>query len=110
MVTSLHQSLAAGRWFDLPLVAQLGNIGSEVGRALAREKKNDLAQKEKALKRALELMDLTIVDRRWQSRLKELTCIREVLVDYFYGDNLYQSTPENLEKYFYFFSYAARNR
>ena len=29
----LHQNLARGRWFELSLVQQLGNIGSEVGRA-----------------------------------------------------------------------------
>lgn len=110
MVNKLHQSLAAGRWSELTLSEQLGNVGSEVGRALAREKKSDLVQKEKALERAFELLDLTIADPRWHSRLKELTRTREVLADYFYGANIYKSTPENLEKYFYFFAYAARNR
>lgn len=28
----LHQNLARGRWFELSLAQQLGNIGSEVGR------------------------------------------------------------------------------
>jgi hypothetical protein len=29
----LHPTLAAGRWFELTLMEQLGNIGCEVGRA-----------------------------------------------------------------------------
>jgi hypothetical protein len=29
----LHPRLAAGRWFELTLMEQLGNIGSDVGRA-----------------------------------------------------------------------------
>jgi len=33
MVQPLHAGLAAGRWFELTLMEQLGNIGSEVGRA-----------------------------------------------------------------------------
>jgi hypothetical protein len=29
-----HQTLSAGRWQSLTLVEQLGNVGSEVGRAI----------------------------------------------------------------------------
>lgn len=34
-----HQNLAAGSWQKLSLAEQLGNVGSEVGRAIARQKK-----------------------------------------------------------------------
>lgn len=34
-----HQNLADGRWFTLTLAQQLGNAGSEVGRALNWQKK-----------------------------------------------------------------------
>ena len=103
-----HQNLASGRWFNLTLAEQLGNIGSEVGRALASRKNNQKQREENALDRAMELTDLTISDSRWASRLKELTRGREVLADWFYGDNIYGSTPENLEKYYYYFAYSAR--
>ena len=53
MTKALHQSLAAGRWFELSLAEQLGNVGSEVGRALARQKKDDLKQKRKSARTRL---------------------------------------------------------
>lgn len=109
MTHSLHQSLANGRWQMLSLAAQLGNVGSEVGRALARERTGDTIQRERALERAFELLDMTLADARWRLRLKELARTREVLADYFYGDNFYQSTSGDLDKYFYHFAYAARN-
>ena len=106
----LHSDLAAGRWFQLSLVEQLANIGSEVGRAINWQKRGDEEQKERALERCLELFDLTVSDSRWRHRLKEITRMREILKDFFYGDNEYKSTAESLDKYFYYFAYAARNR
>ena len=103
-----HKSLADGRWFRMSLAEQLGNVGSEVGRAIASQKNGEKQREENAKERALELFDLTISDSRWLSRLKELVRGREVLADWFYGNNIYKSSPENLEKYFYYFAYAAR--
>ena len=103
-----HQSLAGGRWFQMSLADQLGNIGSEVGRANAAKKQGQKEKEENAKARAMELIDLTVSDSRWVKRLKELARGREVLADWFYGDNIYGSSPENLENYFYHFAYAAR--
>jgi len=36
----MHKELAEGRWFQLSLMEQLGNIGSEVGRALHAQGKD----------------------------------------------------------------------
>ncbi|MEK7644406.1 MAG: hypothetical protein AAB390_03840 [Patescibacteria group bacterium] len=108
MESAIHKNLASGHWFELTLAEQLGNIGSEVGRALASQKNGDEQRKKDAVDRALELTDLTISDARWMPRLKELTRGREVLADWFYGDNVYSSAPENLEKYYYYFAYSAR--
>lgn len=63
---------------------------------------------EGALIRALELMDLTLADKRWRKRLKELARAREVLVDLFTGGKEYKSTFEDLDKYFFQFAVAAR--
>ncbi|HBU07096.1 MAG TPA: hypothetical protein DEB09_03345 [Candidatus Magasanikbacteria bacterium] len=104
----LQQNLVANRWQTLTLSEQLGNIGSEIGRALGAQKQNKEEKKIFALNRAFELFNLTIGDSRWLSRLKELTRGREVVADYFFGDNVYNSTAENLEKYFYWFALAAR--
>jgi hypothetical protein len=102
-----HTQLAAGKWFNLSLVEQMANIGSEVKRAIVWKSKNrDYSIK--AIERALELVDLTIADNKNKTRLKELTRLRETLVDYFYFDNDYFSSDKLWEKYFFAFNYAAR--
>lgn len=103
-----HQSLAAGRWQSLSLMEQLANIGSEVERALNWRQKGNPAYSRKALERALELIDLTVADPRHLTRLKEITRLREALLDYFLGENLFQSDEKLWRKYFYAFGYAAR--
>jgi hypothetical protein len=102
-----HRDLAAGRWQSLSLVEQLANVGSEVERALNWHRKNKADYSLLALDRALELLDLTITDPRRGRRLRELTRLREVLLDYFLGDNQYASTDKSWRDYFYAFGYAA---
>ena len=104
----LHKELAKGRWFELTLFEQLGNIGSEVGRSINWRKKGDAKRSEGALFRALDLFDLTIADPRLKFRLKEILRAREVVCDHLAGDNEYSSTDESLEKYFMQFALAAR--
>ncbi len=105
--TPRHPELAAGRWQTLSLVEQLANVGSEVERALAWAEKGNSGISERALGRALELLALTIEDRRHRRRLKELTRLREVLLDSFLGDNEYGSTPAAWRRYFGAFGMAA---
>lgn len=100
--------ISEAHWGELSLNEQLGNIGSEVGRALSWQKRGGHDHVEHAVGRALELFDLTLDDRRWIPRLRELARAREVLADYFYGGNNYGSTAVTLERYFYYFAYAAR--
>lgn len=104
----LHGDLIEGRWRRMTLMEQLGNIGSEISRGLSWQAKGDQEQVVKALDRGLELFDLTIADPRWQKRLKEILRAREVVCDYFFGDNQYQSSSESLDKYFLYFGLAAR--
>lgn len=102
-----HQNLANGRWLELSFFEQMANIGSEVMRAINwREKNKDYASL--AFDRTLELLGLTINDPRNKSRLKELTRLREVLIDYFAFDNEYGSSDVLWSNYFYPFNYAAR--
>lgn len=105
-----HQSLASGRWRSLSLIEQLANIGSEVERALNWRQKANPEYSQRALERALELIGLTVEDPRHKSRLKEITRLREAILDYFLGENLYQSSEELWRKYFYAFGYAARSK
>jgi hypothetical protein len=109
MKSSMHRDLAAGRWWELSLCEQLGNVGSEVGRALRWRTRNPQIS-QGAFERALELMDLTLDDprhRRSVARLRELARAREVLVDYLAGSNEYQSTDISLQRYFDAFAVAA---
>ena len=104
-----HKELAAGRWFKLSLAEQLGNVGSEVERALNWQQRGNAEHSTRAIERALELLDLTIADARHRGRLKELTRVREVLVDYFYAENGFGSTPARWRTYFNAFAIAARS-
>lgn len=102
-----HQELAQGRWFKMPFFEQMANVGSEVGRAINWRTKS-AADSQLAFERALELMDLTIDDEKNKTRRRELARVREVLGDYFVGDNIYGSSDANWQNYFYAFNYAAR--
>ncbi len=51
-----HQSLANGKWFELSLCNQMGNIGSEIGRA-KKWKDKDAKLFESDIFRAIELLE-----------------------------------------------------
>ena len=102
-----HKNLATGQWQKLSLVEQLGNIGSEISRALNRRDK-DQKSYDNAIDRALELLDLTISDPRWQNRLKEIVRTRELLCDAILGGKEYKTSLNDLDRYFFHFAFAAR--
>ncbi len=105
---SLHPDLAAGRWRELTLMEQLGNIGSEVARASRAKADGNEGRFTAALDRALELFDLTLDDDRWATRRREIARAREVVCDFQLGANEYGSTAESLDAYFLAFAVAAR--
>jgi hypothetical protein len=86
-MTVAHRSLAHGRWRELSPVEQLGNLGSEVERAIRASGRGDGESFDRALERALELFDLTLTDPRWSGRrLRELARAREEFCGLFFGD------------------------
>lgn len=104
----IHKDLlASGRWFAFSLMEQLGNVGSDVERAIQWRRKGNSEYSQQALERALELIDFTIADPKNRKRLKEIVRARELLVDYFMYDNEYSSTDEFWQQYFFNFAYAA---
>jgi hypothetical protein len=103
----LHQNLASGRWFTFSLFEQLGNIGSEVGRARKTQGKDEKLFWG-AVDRTLELFDLTLRDPRWNGRRREIARAREVFCDAVYGGKEYHSSLDALEAYFMPFAIAAR--
>jgi hypothetical protein len=104
----VHKNLANGKWRELSLIEQMANIGSEVFRTIKwRNQKNEKLSSA-AFERTLELADLTIDDPKNIPRLKEITRMREALVDYFMGENEYGSNDKLWENYFLYFNYQAR--
>ena len=109
MNAPLHRDLAAGRWWQLSLADQLGNVGSELSRA-NKWKLRDPKIARGALERLLELMDLTLADPRHLrsvARLREIARTREALVDFLAGSNQYRSTGPALQRYFDAYAVAA---
>ncbi|MBI2029874.1 hypothetical protein HYT02_05645 [Candidatus Gottesmanbacteria bacterium] len=96
------------RWHTFSRDEQMANIGAEVGRTINWRKKGNKEMSKNAFYRALELLDFTIEDPKNKDCLGEILRVREVLTDYFMGDNIYNSTDEVWEKYFYFFNFRAR--
>ncbi len=95
------------RWLKFSLAEQMANIGAEIGRAINWRKKGE-SESRAFFERGLELLDLTIGDPKNKKRLKELLRVRETLADYFCYDNIYGSSDEKWNNYFYAFNYAAR--
>lgn len=106
---TLHRDLAAGRWLSLSLAEQLGNAGSDVGRAIRARATGDTARFVSAFERALELLDLTLEDERWRGpRRREIARAREIVCDHLVGSGDYGSTDQSLEAWFMAYALAAR--
>ena len=105
--TPKHQTLASGRWFELSLCEQMGNIGGEVHRAVQWQA-CDQKIFDAAVDNVLELIDLTIADLRWQKRLREILRVREFFCDAVFGENQYDISLEDLDHYFLQFAIATR--
>ncbi|OGN64743.1 MAG: hypothetical protein A3E80_05990 [Chlamydiae bacterium RIFCSPHIGHO2_12_FULL_49_9] len=105
-MTSQHLILAAKSWVKFSLEEQMGNIGSEVSRAIRA--KGDKEYYWGAVSRALELFYLTIIDPRWKGRLKEIVRAKELFCAAALGNNEYNTTLEDLDRYFTYFALVAR--
>lgn len=92
----------SGRWFEYSTIKQLGNIWSEVNRMiLAKEHWNQSKYIESAY-RMYELFDMSIDDPKHKGsrRLREICRARELVSDYFFWNNIYNSSKWSLMKYF----------
>ncbi|MEX0848686.1 MAG: hypothetical protein WD055_00480 [Candidatus Dependentiae bacterium] len=104
----IHKGLSLERWFTFSLFEQLANVGTDIERVINWKKKENIDYSEKAFARALELLDLTILDDKNKGgKLRELLRMREILIDYFVYDNQYNSNDKMWQDYFYQFNYAA---
>ena len=63
-MSNQHKTLAKGRWKSLSFLEQMANIGSEVERTMNWKNKDNAEYSQLAFERALELMNLTIADKK----------------------------------------------
>ncbi len=96
------------RWQSLSFYEQLGNIASELSRAIKFKEANDGPHLDSSLWRLLELLDLTVDDKKNKSRLRELCRFKEVLCDWYCRTKLYDVDPESLKNYALNFAMLAR--
>lgn len=106
-----HPSLAGGRWHTLSLAEQLGNVGSDVERAMRAHAAGQRERFERALDRALELFDLTATDpRRTLPQRREVLRAREQFCRVFFDETAEADLARYLSKYFLQFAVAARTK
>ncbi|SRR6266545_1481669 len=104
-----HAALAAGRWATLTLAEQLSNVGSEVERAITAWEARRTDRFDGALKRALELFDLTAGDDRWRGhRRREILRAREEFCRLFFETEWLPAAARTLRAYFLQFAVLAR--
>jgi len=94
------------KWWQMTIFEQMGNIGSEVGRALKAKRRGDETAMYGAFYRGLDLLDATAEQLVQQKspRLREVLRAREQ----FASAVLEQDDP-GLEDYFMAFAIAARS-
>lgn len=89
-----HKNLTQEKWNILTKHKQILNIVSELTRAKNWMQKKDKQYMRNSLDRALELIDLTVDDKKWHSNsLKELLRFRGILGEFYIGFN------ENIEEF-----------
>ncbi len=87
-------------WYAMPIGVQISNVGSEVHRAIRWKKKGDIQKKNSFCKKAIEFLEVMKMDPKNKCRKGELECCIDELRDYFLGENLYNTTEEQLVKYY----------
>ena len=99
------------RWALLSFDEQMGNIGSEVGRAIAARRSGKTQREERAIERAIDLFSATVeslIGTPMAYRLKEVLRARDEFLRLFY-DGTFEEDADNIERYFLWFAWRARN-
>ncbi len=93
-------------WSQMTLFEQMGNIGSEVGRAISAKKRGKQQWMQSAFFRGMDLFNVTA--SQWThnqpARLKELLYAREQFAQYIMADK----EDATLENYFFQYALVAR--
>lgn len=98
-----------GKWQAMSLAEQLGNAGSDFGRARRWKEKGQAELLARAANRTLAQLDLTLTDKRWQGRRRrEMARLREEVCRSLFTDE--NNDPAGLEKFFLSMATLARSR
>lgn len=87
-------------WFAMSIGDQISNVGSEVHRAIRWKNRGDEQKRNSFCLKAIEFLELMKKDPKNQYRKGELDCCINELQDYLMGENVYNTTEEQLAKYY----------
>ena len=90
------------KWARIGILEQMGNISSEVGRAIAS--RDNPTRRDGAIERAIDLFAATAACHSGL-RLREILRARDEFLSLFYGDS---TDYEGVQRYFHQFALAAR--
>ena len=85
-------------WHSMPIGLQIYNIGSEVGRAIRWKNAANYQRQLNFAIKAIELIGLTKMDPKNIKRFDELNFYQQELIDYLFGENMYENTDESIMK------------
>jgi hypothetical protein len=98
------------RWAQLTFEEQMGNIGSEVGRAIAAHRAGQQEREERAIARAIDLFSATaetLIGTSYSYRLREVFRARDEFLRLFF-DGTFEADASIIERYFTDFAFMAR--
>ena len=98
------------RWAQLSIFEQMGNISSEVGRAINATRAGKEKRAQGAIDRAVDLLDATVevlVEQK-SPRVKEVLRAREEFLRLFF-DGTFEEDADKIAHYFNSFAIAARS-
>jgi len=85
-------------WYAMPIGLQIYNIGSEVSRAIKWKNASNYERQINFAIKAIELIGLTKRDPKNLKRFDELNFYQQELIDYLFGENMYENTDESIMK------------
>ena len=97
------------RWAQFTFFEQMGNVSSEVGRAIAATRAGKDKRAQGAIDRACDLLDATVelLVAQKSPRVKEVLRAREEFLRLFF-DGTFDEDADNIERYFHQYAIAAR--
>ncbi len=98
------------KWSKMSIFDQMGNISSEVGRAINSKKQNNKQNLENSIIRALDLFDVTIdqLINAKSIRSKEVLRSRDQFLTVIYKESPSTNELSSLDRYFTQYAIAAR--